>query len=195
MKESTSFLNVSHIRCAILKTFARLWSTDTNWSNMCTGRRQMILWRLNLVLENWFPVRLFSRKKMWKFLQKILTWLKTLYMIAREQKHWEYGLKFLMLLLSITILALICQYFWKLKKFCEWRTNWFSLDIHLKYSNTSRSYLTTETPVTKFVSYNSLFDYHCYSIHRCFDQKCIYGHIVLRNKLLFNNFASLLTNA
>ena len=70
----------------------------------------------------------------------------------------------------------------------------YTLEI-FKYSNTSRSYLTTETPVTKFVSYNSLFDYHCYSIHRCFDQKCNYCHIVLRNKLLFNNFASLLTNA
>ena len=70
----------------------------------------------------------------------------------------------------------------------------YTLEI-FKYSNTSRSYLTTETPVTKFVSYNSLFDYNCYSIHLCFDQKCIYGHIVLRNKLLFNNFASLLTNA
>ena len=70
----------------------------------------------------------------------------------------------------------------------------YTLEI-FKFSNTSRCYLTTETPVTKCVSYNSLFDYHCYSIHRCFDQKCIYGHIVLRNKLFFNNFASSVKNA
>ena len=62
----------------------------------------------------------------------------------------------------------------------------------VKYSTASRSYLTTETAVSKFVSYDTLFDYHCFSIHQCFDQTCRYGHIVLRNKLLFNNFASLL---
>ena len=61
----------------------------------------------------------------------------------------------------------------------------------VKYSTASRSYLTTGTAVIKFVSYNYLFNYHCFSIHRCFDQTCRYGHIVLRNKLLFNNFASL----
>ena len=61
----------------------------------------------------------------------------------------------------------------------------------VKYSTASRSYLTTETAVSKFVSHNSLFDYHCFSIHRCFDQTCRNGHIVLRKKLHFNNFACL----
>ena len=70
----------------------------------------------------------------------------------------------------------------------------YTLEI-IKYSTTFRSYLTTETPVTSFLSYNSLFDFYCYSIHRCFDQKCIKGHIILRSNLLISNFASLLTNA
>ena len=53
MKESTSFFNVSHIKSAILKILARLWST-----------RQI-------------------------FLQKSLTWRKTLYTNASEKKNWN----------------------------------------------------------------------------------------------------------
>ena len=62
------------------------------------------------------------------------------------------------------------------------------------FSEQSRSFLVSETSNIDLLNFNSIFDYHCYSIHRCFDQNCLFGHVVLRNKIAYNNFPSCVKN-
>ena len=58
------------------------------------------------------------------------------------------------------------------------------------YSERSRSYLISSDDISfDWIEPKSLLDYHAFSLHSCFDPTCRFSHLVLRNRLCFNNFA------
>ena len=68
------------------------------------------------------------------------------------------------------------------------------LDI-VDYCYHSRSYLINypSNPCHRMLKKHSdLLDYHPLSLHRCFDASCSWFHVILRQKLGYNNFACLI---
>ena len=68
------------------------------------------------------------------------------------------------------------------------------LDI-VDYCYHSRSYLINypSNPCHRMLKKHSdLHDYHPLSLHRCFDASCSWFHVILRQKLGYNNFACLI---
>ena len=59
------------------------------------------------------------------------------------------------------------------------------------YVSHSRTYNVTKDFVSSAfsVKYKNLFDFHPLALHKCFMTNCYFDHIVLRHKLMFNNFA------
>lgn len=64
----------------------------------------------------------------------------------------------------------------------------------VSYSYQSQSYLIEKSDDSdlKLKKQSSFYDYHPLSLHLCFDPECMNYHIVLRQKLGFNNFQALL---
>ena len=68
------------------------------------------------------------------------------------------------------------------------------LDI-VDYRYHSRSYLINYPSSSchrMLKKHSDLHDYHPLSLHRCFDASCSWFHVILRQKLGYNNFACLI---
>ena len=99
------------------------------------------------------------------------------------------------LILSLENADPLTPNFCQIKRILSSNDSIFFVSSKLKlehYEHHSRSFLVTQSQKdnTQVVRHKELFDFHPLSLHHCFLASCSFFHVVLRNRLVFNNYAS-----